>query len=372
MAEPDVPASVLIFGLGLRDGGQMSFPVTFLWPQFLWLLPAVPLLVLVYAWLLRRKKKIALRYASLIVVKQAMGAGLHWRRHVPPALFLMALAALLVAASRPLAVITLPATQRTIILAIDVSLSMRVTDVKPNRMVAAQDAAKAFLKDLPRNIKVAIVTFAGSAQLVQPATLNREDLVAAIDKFQMQRGTAIGSGIVVSLAELFPDEGLDLGEMTYGSARRGKSIDEQPKAKKKEFVPVAPGSYESAAIILLTDGRRTTGVDTQEAAKMAANHGVRVYSVGLGTVDGDVTGFEGFSMYMRLDEPSLKAVAQVTQAEYFYAGTAETLKKVYEKLGSRMMVEKKEVEVAGLLALLASALAVTAAALSLLWFNRIL
>ncbi len=350
----------------------MNIPMTFLWPQYLWLLLAVPLLVAVYVWLLRRKKKLVLRYASLSLIKPAMGAGLGWRRHLPPALFLLGLAALLVAASRPLAVITLPSNQKTIILAIDVSLSMAATDVKPNRMVAAQDAALAFLKELPKNVKVAIVTFAGSAQLVQPSTLNREDLVTAIKKFQMQRGTAIGSGIVVSLVELFPDEGIDLGEMTYGGTRRGVGLDEKPKAKQKEVVPVAPGSYESAAILLLTDGRRTTGIDTQEAARMAANHGVRVYSVGLGTVDGVVTGFEGMSMYMKLDEPSLKAVAQVTQAEYFYAGTAETLKKVYEKLSSRMVVEKKEVEISGLLSLVAAVLAITAAALSLLWFNRIL
>ena len=106
---------------------------------------------------------------------------------------------------------------------------------------------------------------------------------------------------------------------------------------------------------------------------MAANHGVRVYSVGLGTVDGTVpSGFEGMSYYMKLDEPSLRAVAQVTQAEYFYAGTAESLKKVYEKLSSRMVVEKKEIEISALLALLAAVLAITSAALSLLWFNRIL
>ena len=353
----------------------MNLPMTFLWPHYLWLLLAVPLLVAVYAWLLRRKKKLVLRYASVAIVKQAMGAGPGWRRHLPPALFLLAIAAMLLAASRPLASITLPSNQRTIILAIDVSLSMAATDVKPNRMVAAQEAAKAFLKDLPKTVRVAIVTFAGSAQLVQPSTLNREDLVAAVNRFQMQRGTAIGSGIVVALAELFPDEGLDLGEMTYGGngQRRSKSLDEKPKALKKEFVPVAPGSFESAAILLLTDGRRTTGIDTQDAARMAANHGVRVYSVGLGTVDGTVpSGFEGMSYYMKLDEPSLRAVAQVTQAEYFYAGTAESLKKVYEKLSSRMVVEKKEIEISALLALLAAVLAITSAALSLLWFNRII
>ena len=352
----------------------MNIPMNFMWPQFLWLLLAVPLLVLVYLWLLRRKKMLTLRYASLSIVKEAMGTGMRLRRHIPPLLFLLAITAMLVAASRPFAVITLPSTQQTIILAMDVSGSMRATDVKPNRLVAAQDAAKAFLKELPRTVKVGIVAFAGSAQVVQPATLSREDLVAAIDKFQLQRATAIGSAIVVSLAELFPDEGIDLSAMTYGSGKpRGVSLDQTPKkAGKKEFVPVAPGSYNSAAIILLTDGQRTTGVDTMEAAKLAADHGVRIYTVGVGTVDGETIAFEGWSMRVRLDEATLKAVALSTQAEYFYAGSAETLKKVYEKLSSRLTVEKKETEISGLLALAAAVLAISSAALSLLWFNRIL
>ena len=347
--------------------------MTFMWPQFLWLLLALPLLVALYLWLLGRKKKLALRYASLSIVKQAMGAGMRWRRHIPPLLFLLAITAMLIAASRPFATMILPSTQETIILAMDVSGSMRATDVKPNRLVAMQEAAKAFLIALPRSVKVGIVAFAGSAQVVQPATLSREDLVSAIDKFQLQRATAIGSAIVVSLAELFPDEGIDLSALTYGNGRqRGVAIDQTPKRGKKEFVPVAPGSYNSAAIILLTDGQRTTGVDTLEAAKMAADHGVRIYTVGIGTVDGETIGFEGWSMRVRLDEATLKAVALSTQAEYFYAGSAETLKKVYEKLSSRLTVEKKETEISGLLALLGAVLAITSAGLSLLWFNRIL
>ncbi|MFO1194412.1 MAG: VWA domain-containing protein [Rhodoferax sp.] len=351
----------------------MNTPVTFLWPQFLWLMLALPLLVLLYLWLLRRKKKLALRYASLSIVKEAMGTSQSVRRHIPPLLFLLAIAAMLFAASRPFAVVSLPMTQETIILAMDVSGSMRATDVKPNRLVAAQNAAKAFLAELPRNVKVGIVAFAGSAQVVQPPTLSREDLVAAIDKFQMQRATAIGSAIVVSLAEIFPQEGIDLSAITYGNQRpRGMAIDQAPKKDKKEFVPVAPGSYGSAAIILLTDGQRTTGVDTMEASKMAADRGVRVYTVGVGTVDGETIGFEGWSMRVRLDEATLKAVATQTQAEYFYAGNAETLTKVYEKLSSRLTVEKKETEISGLLALVAALLAITSAGLSLLWFNRIL
>ena len=352
--------------------------MTFLWPQFLWLLLALPLLVLLYIWLLRRKKKNALQYASLSIVREAMGKSQSVRRHIPPALFLLSLAAMLVASSRPLAVVSLPSDKQTIMLAMDVSGSMRATDVKPNRLVASQEAAKAFLAELPRNIKVGIVAFAGTASVVQQPTLSREDLVAAIDKFQLQRGTAIGNGIVVSMVELFPDAGIDLASMQYGRERlRGMSIEQMTKdgkeGKTKElFVPVAPGSYTSAAIILLTDGQSTTGVNSMDAAKVAADRGVRIYTVGIGTVDGETIGFEGWSMRVKLDEETLKGIARNTQAEYFYAGTATDLKKVYESLSSRLTVVKKETEVSGILALVAAALALLSAGLSLAWFNRIL
>jgi Ca-activated chloride channel homolog len=346
--------------------------MSFLWPQNLWLLLALPLLVLGYVWLLRRKKKMAVRYASLAIVKEALGAGRQWRRHLPPALFLLALAALLVAGARPVAVVTLPSNQQTIILAMDVSGSMRATDVQPNRLVAAQNAAKGFIADLPRHVKVGIVAFAGSAQVAQLPTTNREDLVTAIDRFQLQRATATGNAIVISLATLFPDQGIDLQSMQTGRDRqRGFAIDAEKK-EKKEFTPVAPGSFTSAAIIMLTDGQRTTGVDPLDAAKLAAERGIRVYTVGIGTVDGETIGFEGWSMRVRLDEETLKQIAQKTNAEYFYAGTAQDLKKVYETLSSKLTVEKKETEVSALLAMAAAALALLSAGLSLFWFNRIL
>ena len=352
---------------------NLSIPVTFMWPTLLWLLLTLPLLVLLYVWLLKRKKKMALRFASLSIVREAMGKGPGVRRHIPPLLFLIALAAMLLAASRPFAVVVLPSQQETIMLAMDVSGSMRATDVAPSRIVAAQNAAKAFLAALPRDVKVGIVAFAGSAQVAQIPTLNREDLVSAIDRFQLQRATAIGNGIVLSLATLFPDQGIDLSAMQFGQRPKGVSID-QPVVKdaKQPFVPVAPGSYTSAAIILLTDGQRTTGVDSMEAAKMAADRGVRVYTVGIGTVTGETIGFEGWSMRVKLDEETLKAIANKTQADYFYAGTAADLKKVYETLSSRLSMEKKETEISGLLALLAAALAIVSAGLSMLWFNRIL
>jgi Ca-activated chloride channel homolog len=344
----------------------------FLWPEFLWLLLALPVLVGLYILLLRRKKKMAVRYASLSIVKEAMGVRSQVRRHIPPALFLLAMAALLVAGARPVAVVTLPSNQQTIILAMDVSGSMRATDVQPNRLVAAQNAAKAFIGELPRHVKVGIVAFAGSAQVAQLPTVNREDLITAIDRFQLQRATATGNAIVISLATLFPDAGIDLEAMQSGRERqRGTAIDGDRKPKK-EFTPVAPGSYPSAAIIMLTDGQRTTGVDPLEAAKLAADRGVRVYTVGIGTVDGETIGFEGWSMRVRLDEETLKAIANKTAAEYFYAGTAQDLKKVYETLSSKLTVEKKETEISALFAMAAAVLALLSAGLSLVWFNRIL
>ena len=346
--------------------------MNFLWPELLWLLLILPALVLLYLWLLRRKKNAAVSYANLALVRQAMAGSTTWRRHLPPLLFLLALAALLLASARPFATIALPSQQETIMLAMDVSGSMRATDVEPNRLVAAQNAAKAFLAELPRHVKVGIVAFAGTASVVQPATVNREDLVAAIDKFQMQRGTAIGNGIVMSLAELFPDADIDLSKMQYGNRPQGSSLDDKPKAGKKVYEPVAPGSNGSAAIILLTDGQRTTGVDPLEAAKLAAEYGVRVYTVGVGTVTGETIGFEGWSMRVRLDEESLKAIASKTQAEYFYAGTAQDLKKVYTTLSSKLTLQKKDTEISGLMALLGAALALLSAGLSVFWFNRIL
>jgi len=344
-----------------------QIPLNFLWPDMLWLLIALPLLVLTYIWLLRRRKKAVLRYANLALVKQAMSKSAAWRRHVPPLLMLLALGVLLLAGARPAAVISLPSQQETIVLAMDVSGSMRATDVHPDRITAAQEAAKTFVAELPRNVRVAVVSFAGTAAVVQAPTQSREDVYAAIDRFQLQRGTATGSGIVLSLATLFPDAGIDLAQIT-GQRAMPPGPNDKPKP---EFTPVQPGTYSSAAIIMLTDGQRTTGPDPLEAAKMAADRGVRVYTVGIGTKDGETIGFEGWSMRVRLDEDALKAVANITRADYFYAGTAEDLKKVYQGLSTRLVVEKKETEISALFAAVGALLVVAAAALSVAWFGRV-
>jgi Ca-activated chloride channel family protein len=331
----------------------------FAWTSALWLLLAVPLLAGAYVLILRRKKRSVVHYSSLGLVREAM-AGRAWRQHLPPALLLLGLVAALIAVARPSAVITLPSQQRVIILAIDVSLSMRAADVLPSRLAAAQEAARKFVQEQPPDVRIGIVSFAGTASLVQHPTSNREDLVAAIDRLQLDRQTAIGSGIIVSLATLFPDEGIDLAAIVLDR-----------RAPKRPANPVPVASNSNAAIILLTDGRRTTGPDPLEAARMAADRGIRVFTVGFGTAQGAMAPVEGYSIFMMFDEETLKAIADLTGAEYFHAATVAELHKVYESLGSKLVLSRERTEISVLFAAVATLLIAAAAALSLAWFSRI-
>jgi Ca-activated chloride channel family protein len=351
--------------------------VSFQWPELLWALGLLPLLVAGYLWLQRRRKRLALKYASLSLVRDALARSAGWRRHVPPLLILCAIAVMIVATARPEATVSLPTKQETIILAMDVSGSMRATDVQPSRIAAAQEAARAFVGDQPGSTRIGIVTFAGTAALVQPPTNSREDLLAAIDRFQLQRGTAVGSGILVSLKTILPDVEFDLRSANPRPQPRdgprplvgGDIAKDAAKAPPK---PVEPGSNGAAVIILLTDGQTTTGPDPIESAKMAAERGIRVYTVGIGTPQGEIIGAEGWSMRVRLDEDALKNISNLTRGEYFYAGSSGDLKKVYDALNSRFVFEKKAIEVTALFAALAALLTIAAAALSVLWFHRIL
>ncbi len=351
--------------------------ITFQWPELLWGLLALPLLAVLYVWLLRRRKRVVLRYASLAMVKEA-GQGAAWRRHVPPVLFLLALAALLIALARPQAVMSLPSQQQTVILAIDVSGSMRADDVLPTRLEAAQAAARTFVADQPANTRIGVVAFAATAQLVQPPTRNREDVVAAIDRFQLQRGTGIGNGLVVSLATLFPEIGLDMEALqgARSGSSRSRALPMLPRETENNGLagvePVPPGSYDEAVIILLTDGQRTTGPDPLAVAKLAADRGVRVYTVGIGTKEGTTIHFEGWSVHVKLDEDTLKSIASLTHGEYFQAGTATDLKKVYETLNSRIVLETRQTEVTALVVAGALVLLLLSAGLSVLWFHRVL
>ena len=349
--------------------------MTFIWPDMLWFVLAVPALVAAYVAVLRRKKKAALRYASLSLVREAMGPGQRFRRHVPPLLFLLAITLMLVAVARPAAVVTLPSQYKTVILAMDVSGSMRATDVAPSRFAAAREAARTFVAEQPRGTRVGVVAFAATATVVQPATHVREDILAAIERLELQRGTAVGSGILISLKMIFPDIEFDLRSSdprpeAARRAGRGTPL-ESGQPERPAFKPVPPGSYPSAVIILLTDGRTTTGPDPVEAARMAAERGVRVYTVGIGTKEGGVLATEGWSMRVRLDEEALKTIADTTRGEYYYANTAADLTKVYQALNSQVVMERKETEITALFSAAALVLALASALLSLLWFHRI-
>lgn len=357
--------------------------MTFLWNDMLWLLLLVPCLVAFYILLLRRKKKAALRYANLPLVKQAIGKGLGWRRHVPPALLLLAITVLILAVARPAAVVTLASSRATVILAMDVSGSMRARDVEPSRIVAAQEAAKAFISSQPIDVQIGIVAFAANAVLVQAPTLDRELLTTAINSFDLRRGTAVGAGVIVSLATIFPEEEFEIegsidprdqiGQRSFGQPLPGitsRSLDEPPN-DRPAHVPVEPGSYQNAVVILLTDGATTTGPNPIEAGKLAADYGVRVYTVGFGSTTGDVVDFGGRSMRAMLDETTLKDIADRTRGEYFAAQSSEALNEVYNSLSTKLVAEKKLTEIAFIFAGVGALLALLAAGLSMAWLGRI-
>jgi Ca-activated chloride channel family protein len=345
--------------------------MTFLWPTMLWLLALVPACVALYLWLLARSRKVALRYASLGLAGQAAGAASRFRRHVPGALLLLGLTALLFAVARPHAPLTVPARQETVILAMDVSGSMRATDIKPNRLAAAQAAAKEFVARQPRHVRIGVVAVAGAAAVVQSPTDNREDIVQAIDRFQLQRGSAIGSGLLMALATLLPNAGIDVEQITY--SRQGRPWMRDQARKSEEFKPVPPGSNGSAAIVLLSDGEANTGFDPMEAAKMAAERGARIFTVGVGTREGTTLGFDGWSMRVRLNEDVLKKIAATTEGEYYQAASAPDLSAIYKQLTTRIALEKKRTaEVTALFVAVGATLALLGALLSMFWYNRIL
>jgi Ca-activated chloride channel family protein len=351
--------------------------MSFLWPDLLWGMVFLPALVAAYLWLLRRRKRAAVRYASLSMVRQALGSGAAFRRHIPPILFLLAVALMLVAVARPTATVTLPSRHETVILAMDISGSMRATDVQPSRIKAAQAAAREFVSAQPRRTRIGVVAFAGSAALVQAPTSNREDVLGAIERFELQRATAIGSGILMSLKAIFPEMDIDLRSLNPrrdrgGESLRGTSLDAPREPARPAFTPVPPGSYTAAVVILLTDGQSNVGPDPVEAARMAAERGVRIFTVGVGTTEGETLRFEGWSMRVRLDEETLKTIADLTRGEYFYASNAADLNTIYQTLTSRLVMEKQETEITAIFAGAAAVLAILAAGLSVLWFSRLM
>jgi Ca-activated chloride channel family protein len=368
--------------------GSLVPRITFLWPTFLWGLLLVPLLAAVYVLLLRRRKKGALSYGNLALIKRAIGST-SWRRHFPPALMLAALTILIVAVARPSAEVSLPSTRATVMLAMDVSGSMRAADVQPSRIEAAQAAAKQYVKEQPKDVLIGIVAFAATAFLVQNPTTDRTSLNAAIDRFELQRGTAVGSGILVSLSTLFPHDDFPInnfmnagvgsggygfgGNNDYANRFGGRALgDTRGGAPRKSHVPIEPGSYKNAVIILLTDGATNAGYDPVEAARIASEYGVKVYTVGFGTTRGNIVGFGGFQMRAQLDEDALKKIADMTRGRYFHAASADDLKAVYNVLSKQLIMETREMEITSLFAAGAAVLMLLSAGLSLAWFGRVL
>jgi len=334
----------------------------FQWPGMLWLLALVPALAGAYLLLMRRRT--TARVSTVFALRDSRGRAPGFRRHVPALVLLAGVLAAVLALARPFAAIELAARRGTVILAMDVSGSMRATDITPNRMEAVKSAAEEFVARQPQKVRVGIVAFSGNAVLVQPPTTERDKLTAAIGRLRPQMFTAIGSGLLASLDAIFgppPDEA--------AADTSNQPLEHTPTPEPPP--PVAPGSYKSAVIILLSDGQSNQGPDPLDAAERAADKGVRVYTVGVGTREGANVGFEGFTFHAILDEATLKRIAQVTGGAYFKASSAGELRGIYESLGTRLALEKERTEITALFAAVAVGLFLVGGLISLAWFNRV-
>lgn len=367
--------------------------MTFLWPRMLWLLLLVPALAAAYILFQRRRQRYALRFASLSIVKDAMGKGPGIKRHVPPVLFLTAMAVLVLALGRPAATVVLPSQRATVILTMDVSGSMRADDVAPSRIEAAQAAAKAFVEKQPKDQRIGVVTFAESAAVVQAPTVEHDAVLAAIARLRTYRGTAIGRGILTSLDTILEEYGKPpISRQTgdgyggFGSSGQGFGSPDQgfgaPRAQSpgrrapdpslEDIPPAEPGeTYPTAIVVLLSDGQSNTGPDPLEVVDRISDRGVKIYTVGLGSPEGTVIRAMGRAMRVRLDEETLKRIAEKTGGAYFKAETDTDLRGIYESLGTRLVFEAKRTEITAIVAALAALLLVVTGALSLAWFNRL-
>jgi Ca-activated chloride channel family protein len=337
--------------------------MSFLWPGLLWLLLLIPVLIVVYLLILRRRQKYALRYSSLSLVKEAMKSGPGFRRHISPLLFLIALTVMVLALARPVATITLPSQQGTIILTFDVSGSMRADDIKPNRLEAAKTAARAFVAKQPSTVRIGIISFSDFAAVVQAPTKDREAVLAAINRLTPQRRTAIGSGILTSLDAIFEESGGEPAPPPEDFLR--------PSAPEVVPSPMPPGTFTSAVIVLLSDGQSNTGPQPMDIAREALDRGVRVFTVGLGNPEGTVLRAQGFSIRVRLDEATLKQIAQTTGGQYFKAASETDLGNIYKSLSTELVFKAEQTELTALFTAFAGALWLVAGILSLLWFHRL-
>ncbi len=347
--------------------------MTFLWSGFLYLLAALPALVAVYVWALRRRSRFAVRYSSLTLLRPALLKQSSLRRHLPFGIFVLALGSLLVALSRPATVVTVPAAQTAIILAIDVSGSMCSIDIPPTRLQAAEAAALDFIRHQPSGTRIGIVAFAGFAELIQPPTTDQHALQLAIQSLLTGHRTAIGSGILKSLDAI--------AEVDKTVA---PSISGTPPAISP--TPVPKGAYAPDIVVLLTDGANNTGPLPLDAARQALDRGVRVYTIGFGTPNGSefascqssdpFAGFGGFGGFgggggggfsRGIDESTLKSVAGLTGGAYYPASSARELETVFQHLPTDLIMKHQASEVSVVFASTGGLLAAVAMVLSLIW-----
>lgn len=347
-----------------------------LWPGFLLLLGLIPLVIAVYIWMLRRRRRFAVRYSSLTLVREALPHQSLWRRHLPFALFLLALASLMVALARPVAIVSVPYGRATIILAMDVSRSMCSTDIPPNRLQAAQDAALSFIQRQESSTQIGIVVFAGFAELIQPPTTDQEVLQDAVESLTTARRTAVGSAILESLdaiAEINP---------SVAPSMTGLS-------PEVEITPMPEGVYAPDIIVILTDGASNAGPWPLEAAQQAVDRGVRVYTIGFGTAQGSVMncspqyqngglfdgggggggfGFGGGGGFRRgIDEDTLMRIADMTGGTYYSAESAGELQDVFENLPTYLITRQETTEISVAFAAVGTLMAALAMLLSLMW-----
>ena len=328
--------------------------MSFIWPPLLLALLLVPLLALGYVQLMRGRDAAGAQLGTMRLTEGTSGKRLGRRRHVPPALFLAAIALLLAALARPTVMVALPHLEGTVILAFDVSTSMLADDLAPTRMDAARQAASDFVRRQPSTIEVGVVAFSDSAFIVQRPTDVQADVLAAIDRLAPQGGTSLSDGMFSSL-----------------SAIAGEPI-VIPANVPPEDVPLQDiGYFGSAVIVLLSDGEDTSSTDPLNVAELAAGAGVRVFPIGIGSPDGTTLEIEGFTVATALNEELLTEIATATDGTYFRAEDERRLAEVYDSIDLKLAIRGEQTEITGLAAGAALLLLLIGAGLTMRWFGRV-
>ena len=322
--------------------------------MLLWLV-CVPALVLAYSWTLRLRAQRTARLASEGLVPTAADRGLRWHRHLPFGLFAAAVALVCLALARPTMSFALPERQGTVILAFDVSNSMRADDLEPTRIEAAKAAATSFIEEQPRTIRIGIVTFGdGAITALQPSNV-KEDVLAAIKRLSVGGGTSIGQGLHTSL-----------------SAIAGKPLPIDQEALERDDGGVDIGFFGSSAIVLLSDGENTSRLDPLRLAEVASTAGVRIHAIGVGTPEGAVVEIDGFNIGTALDEALMKELAEVTDGTYERAGDAAALKGIYESIDLEFDRVDERREMTAVFAAAGGLLLALGSVLSIIWFGRVI